>query len=102
MNEVDINPLAAARLREVSHIPPHFTISDLSVHIPTEVYRNWIYENLSGRFYLGDRLAESRNHSNIVSIACVAFEDSAENTFFTLSIDSIERSHRDDITGFLV
>ena len=49
----DVNPLNVHNLREVEHCPPHFTGFALPTHgFEITQVKQWIYENLDGRFYL--------------------------------------------------
>lgn len=91
----EINPLNVFNLRKVSHCPPHFTkvyfdtldVSLMSKSIEKTV-SDWIFENLEGRYYLGD--AYIKNSQNKMSLQkCAGFEIEAEASFFSLMLDKI-------------
>jgi len=85
----EVNPLNVHGLREMSHCPPHFQkfiFDKLDAGLHTKksikIVVDWIYENLSGRFYI-----KSLNTKNIKYT--IAFEEHAELSFFILSIPTI-------------
>jgi hypothetical protein len=51
---------------------------------------DWIWENLSGRFYLGDWYSKTDGNSVTFS-KCVAFEISGEASYFALVLDQINQ-----------
>ena len=84
----EVNPLNVHGLRELKHCPPHFA----KVNFELKAYdlkriTNWVYENLAGRFYAGDSYQVENNRTSICK--CVAFEDPAESTYFSLFLDKI-------------
>lgn len=48
------NPLNTFGLRELAHCPPHFFVVDFNLAGPEKHIRDWIWENLRGRFFFGD------------------------------------------------
>lgn len=61
-----INPLNVLGCREVADPPPHFhyIFIDLKYNIISSV-KQWIYENLTNRFYLGESLQLDNNQFTI-------------------------------------
>lgn len=106
----EINPLNVWGLREVKHIPPHFSIVPIENSRPLATqngvtsrtnstgnyintfslpgiqrrYKDWIFENLSGRFYVGLFIDENR-----ITKLVAAFEEPGEASFFALLKDQI-------------
>jgi len=84
----DVNPLNVLGKRVVPNLPLHFT----KISIPCDSWRvgdrikeikYWIYTTLEGRFWLGENEADySFTGDNSIT---VAFEDSAEATYFSLA-----------------
>jgi hypothetical protein len=79
-----INPLNVLGCREVSDPPPHFhyIFIDLKYNIIGSV-KEWIYENLTNRFYLGESL-QLDNNQFTVRIK-IGFEEPKEASFFLLA-----------------
>lgn len=79
-----INPLNVLGCREVSDPPPHFhyLFIDLKYNIITPV-RQWIYENLSNRFYLGECLQLTNNQFTVRFK--IGFEEPKDASFFLLA-----------------
>ena len=50
----DANPLAVWGLRRVEHIPQHFTRVEFQLLVLEKNITDWIWTNLSGRFYFGE------------------------------------------------
>ena len=48
------NPLNVFGLRKLDHCPPHFERVVFDIKTSEKQITDWIHENLSGRFYLGD------------------------------------------------
>lgn len=94
MSASNINPLAASNSRRMWHCPPHFTKIEVDVHavdlvssVTVNTYRErnvrwWLYENIEGRFFLGNTTIESGRM--LKDRFVVAFENAAEATFFSL------------------
>ena len=79
-----INPLNVLGCREVADPPPHFHYLhiDLKYNIVNPV-KQWIYENLRNRFYLGECLQLADNQF-VVKIK-VGFEEPKDASFFLLA-----------------
>lgn len=93
----EVNPLNVFGLRRLDFCPPHF----FKVALPN-AYRNkdtadWIYENLSGRFYLGLSHTKVPDVVGIILAPIVAFELHEEATYFSLFINTLYISTFEDI-----
>jgi len=84
----EANPLAVFGLRRVEHCPPHFTTIKFSIRTNDKHISDWIWENLSGRFYIGDDYAENE-HGHIHMDKVAAFEIAGEASYFSLILDTI-------------
>ena len=86
----DPNPLSVHQMRRVDHLPPHFTPVLFSLSTQEKAVTDWIWENLDGRFYLGDEYATSETGS--VQMSKVAgFELPGEASYFSLVLDTINK-----------
>lgn len=82
-----LNPLNLFGLRKLDHCPPHFFAVDFDLSTNEKKISDWIYENLSGRFYLGDSLdAEKKNLCKRA-----AFEIHSEASYFALQLADINK-----------
>jgi hypothetical protein len=84
----DINPLAVWGLRALDHLPPHFVPIHFGSAVAEKQISDWIWENLDGRFYIGDRYYVSED-GKIELNKCVAFEVPGEASLFALMLDQI-------------
>jgi hypothetical protein len=84
----EVNPLAVFGLREVKHCPPHFTPVLFELRANEKTISDWIWANLTGRFYCGERYYRD-NNNNVHAQFCSAFEIPAEASMFALVIDQI-------------
>lgn len=89
-----VNPLNIFGLREVSHCPPHFQQVSFDLRVDQNTIKNWIYENLDGRFWIGDKYFTQGN-GTIDLQKCVAFEEHPEATYFSLFLDQINKPNYD-------
>jgi hypothetical protein len=85
----DINPLNVFGLRQLDHCPPHFEQVKFELAVGEKRITDWIYENLSGRFWIGD--SPYTNGKNVAVQKCVAFEDGGEASYFALTLDQINK-----------
>lgn len=86
----EANPLAVFGLRELEHCPPHFSQVCFESKVPDKVITDWIWTNLSGRFWFDDLY--SKDHNNNVTIQkCAAFETAGEASMFALILDQINK-----------
>ena len=84
----EANPLTVFGLRRVDHCPPHFTRVLFDLHTTEKAITDWIWENLSGRFYIGDEYIETAGESMHMQ-KLVAFEIAGEASYFSLIFDTI-------------
>jgi hypothetical protein len=84
----EVNPLAVFGLRKMDHCPPHFTAIKFSLRTNEKTISDWIWENLDGRFYLGDDYSQTESGS-ISMEKVAAFEQPGEASYFTLILDTI-------------
>jgi len=80
------NPLNLLDLRRVRFPARHFHYTVLSRFNPNRSINldDWIYQNLNGRYYVGQNLSLDSNRS-IVFTTKVGFEEEKELSFFLLS-----------------
>lgn len=89
---MDINPLNVFGLRRLDHCPPHFEKVFFNLKTYEKVISDWVYINLSGRFYLGDHYSHSLREGDRVQIEkCIAFEIPAEASYFSLLLSDINQ-----------
>ena len=88
-----MNPLAVFGLRRVDHCPPHFIQFTFDLQISDKTVTDWIYENLTGRFWYGDSysLNSDRKDARVVMHKCAAFENPGEASYFALQLDTINK-----------
>jgi len=92
----EANPLAVFGLREMDHCPPHFTPVLFELRSNPKVISDWIWANLSGRFWYGDWY--SKTDQELVQIQkCAAFEIAGEASMFALILDQINQNNFLDI-----
>jgi hypothetical protein len=84
MSSIKINPLNVLGCREVSDPPLHFEYIHISLqyNIVTAI-RDWIYENLKNRFYIGETLVLENNQ--FVTKIKIGFEEPRDASFFLLA-----------------
>ena len=87
----EANPLAVFGLRRIEHCPPHFTVVDFELKTADKHISDWIWANLSGRFYYGDHYyKDADNHVQLIKRA--AFEQAGEASMFALILDTINKT----------
>ena len=88
LKHLEPNPLNVHGLRQVKHCPPHFTpvLFDIAVH--EKELTDWIYENLSGRFYSG-QIDIKQESGKYARQQCLAFENASEASYFALFLPQI-------------
>jgi len=87
----EANPLAVWGLRRLEHRPVHFTSVDFDVKCPEKDISDWIWNNLSGRFWFGDTYAHTPGGS-ISVCKRAAFELGSEASVFGLMLDTINNN----------
>lgn len=75
-------------LRQLEHSPPHFTQITFDIRVTQKHIADWIWENLEGRFWIGDYYYTTDTGS-ISFMKSVSFERSAEASMFALILDQI-------------
>lgn len=86
----EVNPLNVHGLREISWCPPHFTKVNFQSYITEKVLKDWLYENLSGRFYVGV-VDVSKSPNGSTRNQLVAFEIPGEASYFSLFLTQINQ-----------
>lgn len=86
----EVNPLAVFGLRELDHCPPHFIQVPFELKTDEKVISDWIWSNLSGRFWYGDLYSKSPEQT-VVLYKCAAFEIPGEASMFALILDQINQ-----------
>jgi hypothetical protein len=86
----EANPLEVFGLRRVDHCPPHFVKFTFDSYIAEKAIVDWIYENLTGRFYFGEYYSKDSNNISRMS-KCAAFEIPGEASYFALQIDVLTK-----------
>lgn len=78
------NPLDVLGIRRVNFCPSTFETIDLEKTYNIEaVLSDWIEDNLSGRYFLGENV--SLKNESISSVTTVGFELTKEMSFFMLA-----------------
>jgi hypothetical protein len=82
--KVKINPLDVLGIRKVNFCPPNFETVDLDKTYNIEaVLSDWIEDNLSGRYFIGDNVCIKDD--SIKGVTTVGFEHTKEMSFFMLA-----------------
>jgi hypothetical protein len=86
--EKTINPLNVLKIRKVEFCPPYFeTITIELTYNLSKALNEWIFDNLSGRYYIGDSIGLQDNDfdKKIHRKIKVGFENSKEMSYFMLA-----------------
>ena len=83
----EVNPLNVFGLRKLEHCPPHFEQVTFWPNVNEKHVSDWIYENLSGRFYVGYRDIQTNRALERHIVA--AFENASEASYFSLFLPQI-------------
>ena len=76
-------------LRRVEHRPPHFAVVQFDMMTSDKYITDWIWENLEGRFYLGNEFVDPGTQSDArVTKSVAAFEIAAEASYFSLVLNT--------------
>jgi hypothetical protein len=90
----EINPLNVHGMRRLDWQPPHFTPFCFDLRTNEKSISDWVWANLSGRFYYGDHThVDEQGRKSMSKI--VAFEIPAEASYFGLMVDHVNRSDFD-------
>jgi hypothetical protein len=84
----EVNPLNVFGLRKLEHCPPHFERVEFEPYANEKSIQDWIYENLSGRFYVGYHDV-TNNSGQFQRQMIVAFELPSESSYFSLFLPQI-------------
>ena len=84
----EANPLAVWGLRRLEHKPAHFTSVDFDLKCSEKDITDWIWTNLSGRFWFGDTYTHTPGGS-VTVCKRAAFEQGSEASVFGLMLDTI-------------
>ena len=87
----EVNPLAVFGLRRVDHCPPHFTKFSFDLNTSDKIITDWIYENLTGRFYYGDEYFVHESNGKVGMHKSAAFEIPGEASYFALQLDTVNQ-----------
>lgn len=79
----EVNPLNVHGLRQLDWCPPHFAQVQFETYVSERIISSWIYENLSGRFYIGNVDSENKRQT------LVAFESHGEASYFSLCLSQL-------------
>ena len=93
----EVNPLNVHGLRRLEHCAPHFEKVFFESNSWDRNILNWIYENLEGRFFLGEHHVQEDGYlfsqkGYLFSRKCAAFERHSEASYFTLMLDTFNQS----------
>jgi hypothetical protein len=87
----EVNPLTVFGMRRMEHCPPHFSSIRFETRVAEKLITDWIWENLTGRFYVGDVYFKSDTNSHISLEKQIAFEIPGELSYFSLVLDKINK-----------
>ena len=85
----EVNPLNVFGLRQMTYCPPHFEQITFDLRTSMKDIADWIYENLSGRFYLGDTFITNPETGAAIMQKVAAFERPEEASYFGLFLPNI-------------
>jgi hypothetical protein len=86
----EVNPLAVFGLRELEHCPLHFTKIQFDLRANQKTISDWVWSNLSGRFWYGDWYYKD-DAGNVQTQKCMAFEIPGEASMFALMLDQLNK-----------
>jgi hypothetical protein len=87
----EVNPLNIHQLRRINHCPPHFEQVQFDLNTGGKDITDWIYENLEGRFYMGQVTVSREPNTTKPSFiqTVVAFENASEATYFSMFLPQL-------------
>lgn len=88
----EANPLDVFGLRQLDHCPPHFEVITFDLRANIKDLTDWIYENLSGRFFVGDYFSPDSDNLDTSCVKmqkAIAFERHEEASYFGLFLPNI-------------
>jgi len=86
-----VNPLNVHNQRVLEFCPPHFYVVDFDLSCSAKKISDWIYENLSGRFYFGEVIVYDQQKSLTNIQRRAAFEIHSEATYFALVLNELNK-----------
>lgn len=80
-------------LRQISYCPPHFYAVDFNLSAAEKRISDWIWENLNGRFFLGDTYIVSKDNKGKFSTLQkrAAFEIHSEASYFAMLLPDLNK-----------
>lgn len=88
----EINPLNVHVLRRMEECPLHFTAIDFELRTSEKHITDWVYENLAGRFWIGDYFSIN-DAGSITATKRISFEIGAEASYFGMFLDQINTNN---------
>jgi hypothetical protein len=89
-----VNPLNVHNIRQIAHCPPHFEQVIFNLSTTEKTISDWLYENLEGRFYIGNiDIARTPSSRTVDRNLLVAFELPSEASYFSLFLPQINIVH---------
>lgn len=84
------NPLNFLDLRRVKFPARHFHFTTVPRYNPSQLKKmdEWIYNNLNGRYYIGQGIGLDHNNS-VIYTTKIGFEQEKEMSFFLLSYSNL-------------
>lgn len=96
INGKEINLLNVHGMRQLKFCPPHFTqiiISSEVSKLSIKEFKDWLYENLQGRFYIGHIDTPRNPDTRLFSRdTVIAFEIAEEASYFSLILPNLSRN----------
>lgn len=86
-----VNPLNVHNLRVLNHCPPHFFAVDFDLSCSAKKISDWIYENLSGRFFFGEVFSTNPTTGQTSMHRRASFEIHSEASYFALVLPEINK-----------
>jgi len=86
---IQVHPLNATGLRRLTVCPPYFSPVDFDCAVKPKIILDWIWINLTGRFYMSDHYRTKETKLEIVTR--VAFEIPSEASYFALCVSEINK-----------
>jgi hypothetical protein len=87
----EVNPLAVFGMRRLEHCPPHFSVVKFDIYTNEKVITDWIWENLDGRFFVGDQYIAGQDKETMAIQKMAGFEIAGEASYFGLILDTINK-----------
>lgn len=76
--------------RQLTHCPPHFELVSFDSATSDKIITNWIWENLTGRFYFGDYY-EAPNSKSLTLRKAAGFELHSEASYFAMFLPELNK-----------